>query len=102
MCSLQALLLRRPDCRQHLNHVKVTGANITYGGGVFPGLEYAQVPAGNLALEAVVPATATAPEAVAVTGAVDVAAGKTYSIFLIDTLSHSFYIKNKKKIFSAG
>ncbi|HYF30077.1 MAG TPA: DUF4397 domain-containing protein [Chitinophagaceae bacterium] len=70
----------------YLNDVKVTGNNITYGGGVFPGLEYAQVPAGNLTLKAVVPATATAPEVVAVTGPVEFTAGKTYSVFLADTL----------------
>lgn len=70
----------------YVNGGKLTGTAITYGGGVFPGLEYAQVPAGNVTVKAAVAATATAPEIVAFTGNLDLAAGKTYSLFVADTM----------------
>ena len=41
---------------------KVTGTSVGYGGGVYPGLEYAQIPGGNNTLKAVVPAAGTNPE----------------------------------------
>ena len=76
----------RSGLQMYVNDTKVTGAAITFGGGVFPSLEYAQVPAGTVTVKAVMPASGTVPEAIAATGSVDIAAGKTYSIFVTDTL----------------
>src|SRR5688572_29531529 len=76
----------RSGLQMYMNDAKVTGNAITFGGGVFPGLEYAQVPAGTVTVKAVMPASGAVPEAVAATGSVDIAAGKTYSIFVTDTL----------------
>lgn len=77
----------------YLNDAKLTGNNITFGGGVFPGLEYSLVPAGTLNIKAVIPASGTTPETVAATGQVDLAAGKTYSIFVTDTLPAASFVR---------
>jgi hypothetical protein len=76
----------RTGLQMYINDTKITGSAITFGGGVFPGLEYSQVPAGTVTVKAVIPASGTTPESVAATGSIDIAAGKTYSIFVADTL----------------
>jgi Domain of unknown function (DUF4397) len=65
---------------------KVTGTSVGYGGSVFPGLEYAQIPAGNKTLKAIIPALGTTPEVTVVNTPVTFDAGKTYTAVFTDTL----------------
>lgn len=70
----------------YLNDTKITGTNITYGGGVFPGLEYSNIQAGNGTLKATIPAGSSNAEIPVLSAPVNFEAGKTYSVFITDTL----------------
>ncbi len=70
----------------YINDAKLTGSAVTFGGGVFPGLEYALVPSGSVNIKAVVPASGTNPEALIFSGPVTLEGGKTYTAVITDTL----------------
>lgn len=70
----------------YLGDTKITGANVTYGGGVVPGLEYASVPAGNLTFKAIIPASASNAEIPVVNAPLALTAGKTYTAVITDSL----------------
>jgi len=77
----------------YLGNTKITGANVTYGGGVYPGLEYALVPSGNLSLKAVIPAGTSNPEIAVVNAPVTLSAGKFYTAVITDTIpTASFFL----------
>jgi hypothetical protein len=76
----------------YLNDVK-TSSLVTYGGGIFPGLEYVLTPSGNLTLKAVAPATATTPEVPVLTAPLALSAGKTYTVFVADTLPNTSLLR---------
>lgn len=69
----------------YYNNQKLTGTNINYG-GVFPVLEYAKLPAGNISFKWVMPAGASNPETAMKDTTVTLQADQTYTLFLIDTL----------------
>lgn len=69
----------------YYNNQKLTGSNIGYG-GIFPTLEYARIPAGNIAFKWVMPAGATNPETVIKDTSLTLQADLTYTFFLLDTL----------------
>ncbi|HKP32462.1 MAG TPA: DUF4397 domain-containing protein [Chitinophagaceae bacterium] len=74
----------------YINDVKVTGNAVTFGGGVFPGLEYALVPSGTVNAKVVIPAGATNAEIVAVNNApLTLEAGQTYTAFITDTIPNA-------------
>lgn len=73
-----------------LNGTKISGSNVTYGGGVFPGLEYSMLPAGNNTLKAVIPAGSKNPdEATVLDAPLNLSDGKTYTAFIVDSLPNS-------------
>ena len=71
----------------YINDVKFTGTAVTFGGGVFPGLEYAIVPAGTVNAKVVIPAgTANAEITVINNAPLTFEAGQTYTAFITDTI----------------
>lgn len=71
----------------YVNGNKITGAtNVTYGGGVFPGLEYSLVPAGDVNLKAVIPAGTNNPAIPVLDATLKVEDQKTYTAFMVDSL----------------
>jgi hypothetical protein len=70
----------------YLGGTKITGANITAGAGVFPGLEWSLVSSGTLEFKALIPKTDTTAEQEAVKTQITLEAGQTYSLFVTDTL----------------
>ncbi len=71
----------------YVNGNKITGAtNVTYGGGVFPGLEYSLVPAGDINLKAVIPAGTNNPAIPVLDATLKVGDQKTYTAFITDSL----------------
>jgi hypothetical protein len=76
-----------------LNNQKITGTPVGIGGGVVPGLEYSLVPAGNLTLKAVLPTAVTTTDSVVLTAPLELTSGKTYTVFLTDTLPTASILK---------
>jgi hypothetical protein len=70
----------------YLNDAKLTGSAITFGGGVFPGLEYALVPASSTTLKAVIPAGTSNSEISVFNGSIALTEKKNYTAFITDTL----------------
>ncbi len=71
----------------YINDVKLTGTAVTFGGGVFPGLEYALVPSGTVNAKVVIPSGTTNPEIVVVNNApLTLEANQTYTAFITDTI----------------
>ena len=70
----------------YLGSDKLTASNVTFGGGVFPGLEYALVPVSNTTIKAVIPAGASNPEIPVLNTSISLAEKKIYTAFISDTI----------------
>lgn len=78
-----------PGVEIRVNDLKFSGVatvapatpNVMNYGAVFPAVEYATIPAGSPNVKIVVPATATTPEAVAVSANLPTEDNKAYSVF---------------------
>jgi len=74
----------------YINDVKLTGTNVTFGGGVFPGLEYALVPSGTVNAKVVIPASSTNAEITVINNApLTLEANQTYTAFITDTIPNA-------------